>query len=99
MDEIRELFTAKNKKVVGKFKNETPKNICIDECVCLRSKVYSFKRKSNNRNKKKIKGISKSQSKHIKFEEYKKCLDWEENQRECNNCILCSINMKWVFKN
>ena len=30
-------------------------------------------------------GISKSQSKHIKFEEYKKCLDGEDHQQECNN--------------
>ena len=41
---------------------------------------------------KKLKGVSKSQSKHIKFEEYKKCLDGEEYQRECNNYILRSIN-------
>ena len=33
---------------------------------------------------KKIKGISKSQPKHYKFEEYKKCLDGEEYQQECD---------------
>ena len=41
---------------------------------------------------KKIKEIFKSQSKHIKFEEYRKCLDKEEYQRECNKYILCSNN-------
>ena len=41
---------------------------------------------------KKIKGISKSQSKHIQFDEYKNCLDGEEYQRECDNYILRSIN-------
>ena len=29
-------------KAFGKFKIETPKNIWIDESVCLRSKVYSL---------------------------------------------------------
>ena len=79
-------------KIIGKFKTETPKNICIDEIVCLKSKAYSFKCNDNNENKNKIKGISESQSKHNKIEEYKKCLDGEEYQKECNNYILRSIN-------
>ena len=67
LDENHELYSEKNKKIIGKFKNECPKNIWIDEFVCLRSKAYSFKCKDKDENKKKIKGISKSQSKHIKF--------------------------------
>ena len=35
--------------------------------------------------KRKLKVIFKPQTKHIKFEEYKKCSDGEEYQRECNN--------------
>ena len=35
---------------------------------------------------------SKSQSKHIITEEYKKCLDGEENRKECDNFLLRSIN-------
>ena len=70
------------------------KNIWLDEFVCLRSKAYSFKRKDDNENKNKIKGISKSQSKHIKFEEYKKSLDGMEYQRECINYVLRSINLE-----
>ena len=70
LDETHELFSNKNKKVIGKFKIETPKNVFIDEFVCLRSKAYSFKCKDNIESKNKIKGISKSQSKHIKIEEY-----------------------------
>ena len=31
LDENHELFSNKNKKVLGKFKIETPKNIWIDE--------------------------------------------------------------------
>ena len=60
----------------------------------MRSKAYSFKCKEDDENGNKIKGISKSQSKHIKYEEYKKCLDGKEYQRECNNYILRSINQE-----
>ena len=83
LDKNHELYSKKNKKVIGKFKIETPKNIWIDEFVCLRSKMYAFK--CGNDSKNKLKGVSKSQSKNNKFEEYKKCLDGEEYQRECNN--------------
>ena len=37
LEKNHELFSNKNKKVIGKFKIETPKNIWIDEFVCLRS--------------------------------------------------------------
>ena len=43
LDENHELFSNKNKKVILKFKIETPKNIWIDEFICLRSKMYAFK--------------------------------------------------------
>ena len=69
LDENHEFFSNENKKVIGKFKIETPKNVFIDEFVCLRSKAYSFKCKNNDENKNKVKGISISKSKHIKFEE------------------------------
>ena len=75
LDKNHELFSNKNKKVIGKFKKETPKNIWIDEFVCLRSKMYAFKCRDEIEDKKKLKGLSKSQSKNIKFEEYKICLD------------------------
>ena len=42
--------------------------------------------------KKKIKGVSKSQSKHTKFEAYKICFDGEEYQKECNNYFPRSNN-------
>ena len=54
---------------MGKFKLEAPKNIWIDEFVCLRSKMHFFKGGADSKNK--LKGVFKSQSKHIKFEEYK----------------------------
>ena len=98
LDENHELFSNKNKKVFGKFKIQTPKNIWIDEFVCLRSKAYSFKCKDNNEDKNKIKGISISQSKHIKFEEYYNCLFGKENQKECNNYLIRSINHEKVLQ-
>ena len=90
LDPNHELFGKKNMKNIGKFKIETPKSIWIDEFVCLRSKMYSFKCGDDSTNK--IKGISKSQTKHIKFEEYYNCLFGENYQREGNNYILRSIN-------
>ena len=69
LDENHELFSNKNKKLIGKFKIETPENVWIDNFVCLRSKAYSFKCKNEDESKNKIKGTSKSQSKHIKFQE------------------------------
>ena len=69
LNENHELFSNKNKKVIGKYKIETPKSIWIDEFFCLRSKccvfICGYDSKSN------MKGISKSQSKTIKFEDYK----------------------------
>ena len=45
-----------------------------------------------------MKGISKSQSKKIKFEEYIKCLDGEEYQQECDIYIIRSINHEMVLQ-
>ena len=90
LDEYHELLSNKNKKVIGKLKIKTPKTIWIDKFFCLRTKIYAFKCGDDSKNK--LKCISKSQSKHIKFKEYKKCLDGEEYQRECNNYIIRSIN-------
>ena len=69
LNENHELFSNKNKKVIGKFKIETPKNIWIDEFVCLRKKMYSFKCGDNSKNK--IKGVSKSYSKILNLKNIK----------------------------
>ena len=91
LDENHDFFSNKNKKLVGKFKIETPKNVWIDEFVCLRSNAYSFKCKDKDENKNKIKGINKSVSKHNKFEEYYNCLFGKEYQKECDNSIIRSL--------
>ena len=90
LDKNHKLFSNKNKRVIGFFKIETPKSIWIDEFVCLRSEMYAFKYGNDSKNRKK--GISKAQSKNIKFEEYKICLVGEELENECINYILKSSN-------
>ena len=82
LDQNHEIFSNKNKKVLGKFKIETPKNIWIDEFVCLRSRMYAFKCGDDSMNK--LKGVSKSHSKNIKFEENYKSLFGGKYQEECD---------------
>ena len=96
IDGNHELFSNKNKKVVDKFKIETPENIWVDEFVALRSKCYAFKCGDNSKNK--LKGISKSQSRNIKFDEYYNCLFGREYQQECDNYILRSIIHEMVLQ-
>ena len=72
LNKNHEIFGNQNEKDIGKYKIENSKSIWIDEFVCLRSKMYSFK--CGNDNKNKLKKIYKSQPKHIKFEEYYSCL-------------------------
>ena len=67
LKEDHELFSSKNKKSFEKLKIETPKISWIDKFLCLRSKMYAFKRGDDSKSK--LKGISKSQSKNNKFEE------------------------------
>ena len=46
----------------------------------------------------KIKGVSESQSKSLKFEENKKKLYGEEYQGECNNYIIRSNNHEMILQ-
>ena len=96
LDKNHEILSNKNKKVVGKFKIETPENIWIDEFVALRSKCYAFKCGNNSKNK--LKGVSKSQSKNFKFEDFYNCLFGREYRQECDNYILGSLNHEMVLQ-
>ena len=82
--------------MIGKIKIETPKRIWIDDFIALRSKCYAFKYGDDSKNE--LKGVSKSESKHIKFEEYKVCLDGEKNENVCSNYILKSINLEMFMQ-
>ena len=90
LDKDHEIFSNKNKTVNGKFRIETPKNISVDEFIALRSKMYAFRCGDDSKNR--LKGISKSYSEKIKFEECYKCLFGGEYQQECDNFIIRSIN-------
>ena len=90
MNENYELFSNKNKNVIGKFKIETPKNIWIDDFIALRNKCYAFRCGEDSKNK--LKGISQSYLKNNNFDEYKNSLDGEEYQQECDNYIIRSLN-------
>ena len=52
--------------------------------------MYAFKCGDDSKNK--LKGVSKSYPKNIKFEEYKKCLDDKKYQQEYDNYIIRSLN-------
>ena len=84
------------KKIISIFKIETPKKIWIDEFVCLRSEMYALK--CGNDSKSKLKGISKSQSKHIKFEENYIRLFGGDYQKNVIIIIFVQITMKYIFK-
>ena len=51
--------------------------------------MYGFKCGDDCKNK--LKGVSKSHSKIIKFEEYYNCLFGGKYQQECDNYIIRSI--------
>ena len=63
------LFSNKNKKVIGKFKDEIDGEI-MTELVFLRSKAYAFK--VMRKEVKRLKGITKSTINHdITFQDFK----------------------------
>ena len=67
------LYDISNKKVIGKFKDETSSKI-ITEFVGLRAKMYAFKIDDNHESKK-AKGIKRLVVKNeLKFEDYKTSL-------------------------
>ena len=66
-------FSAENKKVIGKFKDEAA-GMPIREFVGLRSKMYSYV-KDNGKNEKTSKGVRKYViKKNITHDNYKDCL-------------------------
>uniref|UniRef100_UPI0035900141 uncharacterized protein n=1 Tax=Myxine glutinosa TaxID=7769 RepID=UPI0035900141 len=77
-----ELFSSKNKKVIGKFKDELGGNV-MSEFVGLRSKAYAYKYIVNNVEKtdKKLKGVKKNVIKEtINFKDYYNCLTTKKEE-------------------
>ena len=99
LDENHGIFSNKNKKVTGIFKAGTPKSNWLGDFFSLRSKAYSFKCKDDSESKNKLKGISESESKHFKFEEFKNCLEGEDDRKECDFYINRSINHEMYLQN
>ena len=54
------------------------------------SKVYAFRCVDESKNK--IKVFFKSYSKNNNFEEYEKCLDGGEYEKECDNYLIGSLS-------
>ena len=68
------LFSNNNKKVIGKFKDETA-SVPVMEFIGLRAKMYSILTEDKKHDQKKGKGIKKSVlKKEIKHQDYKDCL-------------------------
>ena len=80
------LYCPDNKKVIGKFKNETSEKI-ITEFVGLRPKLYSFKT-DDGKEKKTCKGVKRSVVKNeINVNDYKHTLYTHENKEVIQNGI------------
>ena len=58
--------------------------------------MYAFKCGDDSKNK--LKGIYKSQSKSIKFEEYYNCLFGVKDQQECDKFIIRSNNQEMYLR-
>ena len=80
------LYCADNKKVIGKFKNETSEKL-ITEFIGLRPKLYSFKT-DDGKVKKTCKGVKKYVVKsEINLDDYRKTLYTHENKVISQNGI------------
>ena len=80
------IATDANKKVVGKFKDETGGQQ-ISEFVGLRAKLHSYQM-DQGREEKKCKGVKKAViKKSFSFNDYKNCLFNKESQMRKTNVI------------
>ena len=84
------LYSTKNAKVIGKFKDEL-NGKTMDEFVGLRSKLYSYQ--VGGKNVKKAKGISKSSvNSLLNHDMYKKCVLEESYNKSVNVTGIRSSN-------
>ena len=80
------LYDETNKKVIGKFKNESPTD--IKEFIGLRSKLYSYIVEDEAHEHMKCKGVKKSASdKQLNHNDYKNTLFNRINKNITQNCI------------
>ena len=81
---------------MGNNQKETPKNSWIDKFVHLRNKMYAFKCGDDSKNN--LKCFCKPQSRCIKLDEIKNCLDGNDYQKESDNLKIRSINHEMYFQ-
>ena len=91
LNSSHELYSNENKKVLGKFKIETPNSVFIEEFIALRSKCYAFKCEDNDENSNKFKGVQKHQTSKLTFNDYKHCLLSGEEGKKVENFTIKSI--------
>ena len=83
--------TGVNKKIIGKFKDECGGKT-MTEFVGLRAKLYAFKM-DDGKATKKAKGVTKSVIKRsIAFEDYKRCLDTQQEIHRPMNIIRSHLH-------
>jgi hypothetical protein len=91
------LYSAKNKKVIGMFKDEAG-SMQIEEFVGLRAKLYSYKM-ATGKEEKKCKGVKKAVvKKSITHEDYKNCLLTGEEQLRKMNVIRSYMVMRFTLR-
>ena len=90
-------YSTANKKVIGKFKDETETREPL-EFIGLRSKMYSLKI-DNGVEKKTAKGVKKNVIKKvIKHSDFKETLLDEEQMRHSMNCIRSQLHQLYSVK-
>ena len=87
LDKNHILYSNEYKKIPGYLKIETPKSLCIDKFICLRSKCYAYMTQLDGF-KNKFKGIVKGYKKEITFDQYYNCLMNQPHNKTCKQfCI------------
>ena len=80
------LYDDTNNKVIGKFKNESIKQ--ITEFVGLRAKLYAFTVDKDDKKHLKCKGVKSSVvKKDLNIEKYRNCLFSRKSEKVKQNCI------------
>ena len=98
LDKNHELYSERNEKSIGFFKIETPKNVWIDDFVCLKSKAYSFKCKDNKEDKNKIKGFLILSQNILNLKKITIVYLVENIKENVIIILLDQLIMKWFFK-
>ena len=89
-DQSHSLFSNKNKKVIGKFKDECAGDPAI-EFVGLRPKCYSIL--STKDTKQAMKGVSYAAAKKFSHEDYRECLFFKEIHKVDVNMIRNNVSV------